>query len=296
MDIESLQTYIKVIELKSFTKASKHLNLSQPSVSFHIKNLEEYFQTTLIDRSPKRFQPTQTGEIVYERARQMLGILKKAKTEVEEYHHQLRGTIRIGASYTVGEYILPSLLKAFDEAYPAVDLMVTIRNTEQINRGIQHHELDVGLVEGKVNKKELSSFPFKEDEMVVVVPETHPLRSKKEITFDDLQDHTWVSREEGSGTRAVMEAVLENYNISAGKIITIGSNHGVIQGVKQGLGLSVISRTVVEHSHAESLILTIPFIKSTTRFFSCVLPVDEREISKNVTVFIHLLKGFINQM
>ncbi len=291
-----MQTYIKVIELKSFTKASRHLNMSQPSVSFHIRNLEEYFQTTLIDRSPKRFQPTQTGEIVYERARQMLGILQKARVEVQEYHNQIRGTIRIGASYTVGEYILPYLLKAFDETYPSVDLNVTIKNTEQINRGILHHELDIGLVEGKVDKKELSSFPFKEDEMVIVVPEFHPLRDKGEITFDDLQSHTWVSREEGSGTRAVMESILANYNISPGKIITIGSNHGVIEGVKQGLGLSVISRTVVEQSHVESLILPIPFIKTASRFFSCVFPVNEREISKNVSVFIQLLENFTKEL
>ncbi|MFC7321128.1 LysR family transcriptional regulator [Halobacillus campisalis] len=290
MDIDALQTYIAVIELESFTKASQRLNLSQPTVSFHIKTLEEHYETTLIDRSPKRFQVTSTGEIVYQRAKQILGILEKAQNEVSEYHHQLRGEIRIGASYTVGEYILPGILKAFDQLYPEVDLNVTIKNTEEINTGVQLHELDIGLVEGQVNKKDLSSHPFMEDEMVVVVPIDHPLRSKDEITFKQIQDQTWIFRESGSGTRAVLESLLESYNVRPRKMITIGSNHGVIQGVKQNLGLSLISKTVAEHSNALDLIFPLPFIKVPTRFFSYVTPNDEKEISKNASVFIDLVE------
>ncbi|MCP3031810.1 LysR family transcriptional regulator [Halobacillus sp. A1] len=290
MDIDALKTYIAVIELESFTKASQKLNLSQPTVSFHIKTLEEHYETTLIDRSPKRFQVTSTGEIVYQRAKQILGILEKAQNEVSEYHHQLRGEIRIGASYTVGEYILPGILKAFDQLYPEVDLNVTIKNTEEINTGVQLHELDIGLVEGQVNKKDLSSHPFMEDEMVVVVPINHPLRSTEEITFKQIQDQTWIFREGGSGTRAVLESLLESYNVRPRKMITIGSNHGVIQGVKQNLGLSLISKTVAEHSNASDLIFPLPFIKVPTRFFSYVTPSDEKEISKNASVFIDLVE------
>ncbi|MCP3029338.1 LysR family transcriptional regulator [Halobacillus sp. A5] len=290
METESLQTFTRVIELESFTKASQELNLSQPTVSFHIKSLEEHFQTTLIDRTPKRFQVTSTGEIVYQRAKQILGLLEKARTEVYDYHHQLRGKLRIGASYTVGEYILPSLLKAFDDLYPEVELSVTIKNTEHINQGVQLHDLDVGLVEGKVNQKDLDSYPFMEDEMVVVVPMDHPVRLK-ETDFNQWQDHTWICREQGSGTRDVMETFWDRYSIRPGKRITIGSNHGVVEGVKQGVGMSIISKTVAEHSGADELIYPLPFLSSTNRFFSYVIPADEKEISKNVSVFIELINS-----
>lgn len=290
MDIESLQTFVKVIELESFTKASQQLNLSQPTVSFHIKSLEEHFQTTLIDRTPKRFQITYTGDIVYQRAKQILALLDKARTEVYEFHHQLRGEIRIGASYTVGEYVLPSLLKTFSDLYPDVELNVAIKNTEHINQEVQLHELDIGLIEGQVKQKDLSPHPFMEDEMVVVVPAEHPLRHRKDGNFKELQDQTWICRERGSGTRDVMESLWDSYNIRPGKLITIGSNHGVIQGVKQGLGLSIISKTVAEHSDSKELIYPLPFIKSATRFFSYVIPGNEKEISKNVSVFIELVK------
>ncbi|MCA0972540.1 LysR family transcriptional regulator [Halobacillus litoralis] len=290
MDFEAMQTFITVVDEKSFTKASERLNLSQPTVSFHIKNLESYFDTTLIERSSKRFRVTQTGEMVYQRARQVSGVIDKAKTEVFEFQNQVRGSIRIGASYTVGEYVLPSLLKEFDKHYPGVDLHVQIANTERVNRGVQLHDLDVGLVEGQVNHQGLSSIPFLEDKMVVIVPLHHPLREKGTVTFDQLQDQTWLTRERGSGTGAMLDSMLEAYNIRPRKLITIGSNHGVVQSVKQGLGMSLISRTVVEHTDAEALIMDLPYMKTPTRYFSLVTPVNDEEITKNASAFIAQIK------
>ncbi|WP_241657216.1 LysR family transcriptional regulator [Halobacillus salinus] len=294
MDFEALQTFITVVDEKSFTRAAERLNLSQPTVSFHIRHVESYFDATLIDRSPKRFVVTQTGEMVYRRARQVMGVMEKAKAEVYEFQHQLSGTIHIGASYTVGEYVLPSLLKQFDDKYPAIDLRVQIQNTERINRAVQLHELDIGLVEGQVHHQGLSSTPFMEDEMVVIVPEQHPLRETDSVTFEQLQDQTWLTRESGSGTRAMMDSMLEAYNIRPSKLITIGSNHGVVQGVKEGLGVSFISRTVVEHTQAEDLIMSIPYIKIATRYFSLVTPVNEEEISNHAAVFIKEMKQFLS--
>ncbi len=288
MDFEAMKTLITVIDLKSFTKASKTLNLSQPTVSFHIKNLEEYFQTTLIDRSPKRFHVTDTGSLVYQRARQILGIIENTRSEVLEHQHQLRGVIRIGASYTVGEYILPALLKEFDSRYPSVDLDVQIANTEIINEAVHLHERDLGLVEGQVNHTDLTSVPFLEDEMVILVPGGHSLWKVREATFQDLQDQTWITREAGSGSRAVMDSMLESYNIRPKKMITIGSNHGVVQAVKEGLGITLVSKTVVDHSDVTQLMLPLPFIKRASRYFSRVTR-SGNPTTKNVEVFIQLV-------
>ncbi|ARI78942.1 LysR substrate-binding domain-containing protein [Halobacillus mangrovi] len=286
MDFEAMKTFVTAVDLQSFTKASQKLNLSQPTVSFHIKSLENYFNSTLIDRSPKRFKITQTGELVYQRAKQILGVIDKAQNEVYEFQNQMRGNIHIGASYTVGEYILPSILKGFDDLYPDVDLHVRIANSERINRAIQLHELDVGLVEGQVKQQGLASTPFSEDEMIVIVPPDHPLREESSQSFQHIQNQTWISREIGSGTRAMLDLMMDSYNISPKKLITIGSNHGVVQAVKEGLGLSFISRTVVENTGAEELILDLPYVKSMTRYFSIVTPENKEEQSKNVQVFI----------
>lgn len=293
MDLEALRTLIVVVEGKSFTNAAKALSISQPSVSLHIKNLEELFQTKLIDRSPKHFHVTTTGEIVYQRAKQIASIVEKTHEEIFSYHNQLTGSLTIGASYTVGEYILPSLLKDFDQNYPDIDLQIYIENTEKINRSVLLHEFDVGLVEGQVKSKELRSFPFLEDEMVLIVPPGHPIREINNLKLSDLQGLTWVGREEGSGTRDIMDAVFRAYSINAKKLITIGSNHGVVQAVQHGLGLSFISRSIVENKFGEDLMVRLPIIQSPNRFFSCVLPA-EGELSKNVEVFLEAITDKYN--
>ncbi|MCA0985030.1 LysR family transcriptional regulator [Halobacillus yeomjeoni] len=290
MDFEALKTFVTVVDQKSFTKASKILSLSQPTVSFHIKNLEDYYDTTLIDRSPKRFIVTQTGELVYQRARQVLRMMETTRSEVLEYHNHLRGSVHIGASYTVGEYILPSLLKQYDELYPGIDIKVEIANSERINQGLQNHDLDLGLVEGKVSHKGLHSTPFLEDEMVIIAPKNHSLQHLTSSTVDDLQHLTWVTRESGSGTGAMFDTMLHSYNIRPEKVITIGSNHGVVQAVKEGIGLSLLSKTVVRHTGAEQLRVHLPFMSPMKRYFSLVVQENDEEISKNAKVFIELLE------
>ncbi|WP_181350315.1 LysR family transcriptional regulator [Thalassobacillus sp. CUG 92003] len=289
MDLEALNTFVTVVEEKSFTRASQKLMLSQPTVSFHIKSLETFFHTNLIDRSPKRFHLTHTGEMVYERAKQIHGIIERAKSDIADYHQQLRGSLHIGASYTVGEYVLPGIMKAFSSLHPDIHMEVTIDNTEQVNRGVLLHDVDIGLVEGQVNFKELQTVPFLQDELVVIVPEDHPLYAKQTLEFKDVQDQTWISRESGSGTRALMDSMFEAYNIRPSRTMTIGSNHGVVQGVKQGLGLSFISKTVVENTFADYLIRDVTFMNPAKRFFSYVLTADGNH-SKNADVFVEIIR------
>lgn len=107
MDLEAMKTFVAAVDQQSFTKASKMLNLSQPTVSFHIKNLEKYFEADLIDRSPKRFIVTQTGELVYQRSRQILGLIDKTKAEVLEFHKQLRGSSTLSKLY--GRRVYPAI-------------------------------------------------------------------------------------------------------------------------------------------------------------------------------------------
>ncbi|MBM7554225.1 LysR family transcriptional regulator [Thalassobacillus pellis] len=289
MDVEAFRTFITVVEGKSFTKAAVTLSISQPSVSLHIKHLEEVFGTKLIDRSPKYFNITPTGEIVYQRAKQMMGAMEKAKEEVSEYHNQLTGELTIGASYTVGEYILPSLLKEFDDSYPKVNLSVHIDNTENINRSVLAHTYDIGFVEGKVDSKELKAFSFLEDEMVMIAPPEHLLHRKKNVQFKDLHNLTWIGREEGSGTRDIMDATLRIYDVEVKKEITITSNHGVVQAVRQGLGVSFISKSIVQNQLGEELMVHLPYIQVPKRQFSCVVPA-EGKLSKNVEVLVKTVK------
>ncbi|MFC7392879.1 selenium metabolism-associated LysR family transcriptional regulator [Scopulibacillus cellulosilyticus] len=289
MYIEALQTFVTVVEEKNFTRAGEKLLLSQPSVSLHIKNLESEFQTKLFDRSPKHLNITPSGKILYERAKQILKLYTKTKEEIYDYYKTIKGTLKIGASYTIGEYVLPALLPEFHEKYPDIELEINIDNTENISKSVRLLQNDIGLIEGRTNEKDLDIHPFMEDEMVIVVPERYYRQWHKPVTFEDLQDLTWIAREKGSGTRVYMDHILRSYGIRTKQLITISSNHGVKEAVINGVGASILSLWVVKDA-IQNHQLNIVHLKDLnfTRMFSYVLS-PHIEHTKAAEAFLEIL-------
>lgn len=246
MNLEEIQTFIKLCEIKNFTKTAEILSMSQPTVSLHIKNLEKEYQTQLIQRSPKQISITPTGEILLERAKQMIQLYNQTKHHILEHHQMIQGDLTIGASFTIGEYILPSLLAELKTEYPNLILQVIIGNTEEIVRYVNQLKVDVGLIEGKTDDKALSIHPFLQDELVLIAPKNHKLAAKKVISLSDLQNEDWISRENGSGTRASLNHLLHSYGLKVKSIMTISSNQGIKESVIHGMGLSLISKSAIE--------------------------------------------------
>jgi DNA-binding transcriptional LysR family regulator len=243
---DALRTFITVVEEKNFTKAGEKLRLSQPSVSLHIKHLESEFQAKLIDRSPKHLYVTVAGEMLYERAKQILNLYEKTKEDIYAYQHTISGKIHIGASFTIGEYVLPVLLANFSRRYPEIEVEVKIGNTKRIAEGVKLLQMDIGLIEGQTSDKDLHIIPFMEDEMVLVVPPTHPLAVQHTVTPEEIQEETWVVREEGSGTRVYSDYVIRTFGLQVKKMITFSSNQAVQEAVAAGLGITLLSRWVVK--------------------------------------------------
>lgn len=152
MILEELKTFIAVVEYKNFTKAAEAINLSQPSVSLHIKHLEDYFNATLIKRSikQKNITITKSGKLLYERGKQILELLEDTRYKLLDYSKVVKGELHIGASFTIGEYFLPAFLGYVAKEYPELKLLVTIENTANICRKVENLEVDLGLIEGIV--------------------------------------------------------------------------------------------------------------------------------------------------
>lgn len=168
--MDPLKVFVTVIEQKNFSKAGDILNLSQPGVSLHIKNLENELGTKLIYRSPKQVQITEPGKILYRHAKQMLDHYETAIREINEFNNVVSGTMKIGASFTIGEYYLPKVLAEFAAQYPLVDIQIIISNSNEVIQGIRSNKLDIGLIEGETDYKDIDVRPFMNDEMIVVVP------------------------------------------------------------------------------------------------------------------------------
>jgi DNA-binding transcriptional LysR family regulator len=290
MQYDSLKTFVTLCEVGNFTKTSEILHISQPSVSLHIKNLEREFQTELFVRSPKLVQITPTGEILYKRAKQIIAIYEQAKEDILEHHNSVQGELIIGASFTIGEYILPSLLSKLQKDFPALELQIIIGNTHEIVESVRSLQVDIGLIEGQTNDTEVSVHPFMEDELFIIASNEHPLASKGPFGIADLQNQAWVSREQGSGTREYLNHVIRSTGLTVKSLITISSNQGIKESVIQGMGLSLLSHSVIEREVKNGDLSVIPIKdKSFTRTLSYVFsPIMKHK--RSVENFINLLQ------
>lgn len=241
MLLEQLRTFTEVAERRNFTKAGEALNLAQPTVSLHIRQLEEEFGTALFIRSRKQFSITPAGQLLYERARQLLALAEETKEDMMRQSGELTGTLTVAASYTIGEYVLPRLLEDLLAAHPKLEVVISISNTEEVEAKVREFRCDVGCIEGTVRLDGLTAVPFMEDELIVVCGTGHPLAGKADVTPVDLQQARWITREEGSGTREHTDHLLRSLgHVKPGRMI-IGSNGGVIQAVAAGLGIAAVS-------------------------------------------------------
>ncbi|MED0688100.1 LysR family transcriptional regulator [Anoxybacillus ayderensis] len=243
---EQLKTFITLAEVKNFTKTADILHLSQPSVSLHIKNLEKEFQTKLFIRSPKELQMTPTGELLYDRAKKMIALYEQTKQDILEHHDCVKGTLKIGASFTIGEYVLPTFLCALQNDYPELQLEVIIGNTKEIVELVRTYQTHIGLIEGQTNEKELVVYPFMQDELVIVASNDHPLAHKQEVSINDLQNQIWITRELGSGTREYFNHFIRSNGLKVKSLIIISSNQGIKETLIRGNGLALLSRHVIE--------------------------------------------------
>lgn len=289
---DSLKVFITVADKKNFSKAAKALNLTQPAISFQIQTLEQYYQTMLFDRVNRHVKLTEAGELLLEYALSMNDLQSQLERKMQQLTGHVKGTLMIGASRTVGEYIMPYIICAFKNEYTDVDITLEIYNTKHVEELVLSNHLDVGLVESQVKHDELMFQSILEDELVIVVPITHPWAEREEVTLDDLAGEPFIIREPGSGSRLVFEQALidaefdvESLNI----IMEIGNITAIKSAIISGLGISVMSkwaaRDMVEGKMAS--IVRIKDLKMPRRFN--ILLNENHFESEACSHFIHYL-------
>ncbi|MCI9303063.1 LysR family transcriptional regulator [Clostridium sp.] len=290
--IEEFKTFIAVVDFKNFTKAAEYLNLSQPSVSTHIKNLEIIFGVTLINRSVKQktISITESGYTLYKRAKEIINLLDVTFMDVKTLSTSIKGTIKIGASLTIGEYILPKFLAHFSNKYPDVDIEVKIENTSFISSELKKMKLDIGLIEGSVSSALFKQEYFLEDEMVLVAPFHSDLKDK-EIKLDSIQNRRWIAREEGSGTREYLDLFFAQNKIIPKSIMVLGSNLAIKEAVRNNLGLTITSKHIILEAESRNELTSLKLNNDFRRSFSYIYP-KELTLSKAAHIFLEELKEY----
>nr|WP_239540050.1 LysR family transcriptional regulator [Salimicrobium jeotgali] len=237
-----MEVFVTVAELENFSRAAERLHMTQPAVSQYIKVLEKSMDARLFDRSNKYVRLTQAGEIVYHHAKEIIGLYTSMHALIDDLTNKASGTISIGASYTYGEYVLPEVLKRLKEEAPEITPSVTIGNTKEICKLISDYRLDIGIVEGEVKDENITVEPFETDELYVVSSPDSLTSREGNFSPEELEEETWIVREEGSGTRRISEKFFSSAGILPVSRLEFGSTQLIKEAVEAGLGIALLSR------------------------------------------------------
>ncbi len=244
MDLHQIEIFCTLIKLCSFSKAAEALYLTQPTVSGHIKNLEQELGVKLLDRLGKQVMPTEAGDMLFRHGQELLTLRDRAREEIAGLSGRVSGLLKIGGSTIPGAYLLPSFIGTFKKQHPSATIQLLIDDTVKITQAVLNGDLHLGVVGAPMIDPQLESHPYLRDELVVAVPATHAWAKKRTITPEALCGAPFILRETGSGTRRTMEERLGETGISIADLNTIavmGSSDAVRQSIKGGLGISILS-------------------------------------------------------
>lgn len=245
MDLRKLEVFCTLVELKSFTKTAEAVRLSQPTVSEHIRNLEQLLNQKLVDRLGRQVEATPVGKVLYTHARKILRLQQEALQAVDEYCGKLSGRIMLGSGTIPGTYILPQLISDFRQQYPEIKATLNISGSRIIARQVLDGELEIGVLGAHWNEPALEWTPVFSDELTLIVHPQHPWANLSSVSCRQLVQEPFILRETGSGTRKVIAQLLAEQSIGENdlrEVAEIGSTAAIKEAVKAGIGISILSK------------------------------------------------------
>ncbi|HWX42961.1 MAG TPA: selenium metabolism-associated LysR family transcriptional regulator [Blastocatellia bacterium] len=257
LELNLIEVFCAVYEECSFSKAAGRLRCSQPTVSGHIKNLENYIGARLFDRLPRRIVPTRVGDVLYRRGRAMLNEKEAAINELMKFLGAIEGSLALCSSTIPGEYLLPRIVASFHGKYPGVSIEIRISDSEAVCRDLLEGSCELGFVGARPDMLGLEMRPFASDRLALVVPNDAEWSRVRSIDLDSLGTKPYLAREPGSGTRSEFEKItgraIDRFNV----VGYFGSTTAVKEGIKAGVGVSVLSMLAVKFEIEAGLLKTV---------------------------------------
>jgi DNA-binding transcriptional LysR family regulator len=271
VDLRQLEIFVKVAEFGSFSKAAEALYLTQPTVSEHIRTLEDEVGVRLLDRLGRGAAITRAGQLLLSYAQRMLALSREARQAMDGFQGRMSGELLIGASTIPGEYVLPAMIGRFKEKYPDISITLLIGDSQTAVDWVAEGRAELGVVGARLSHRGVDYKELMPDEVVVVVPGTHPWHGRKQIALEELRSEPLLIRERGSGTRAALEGALAEAGMDLGSFRTVGemgSTQAIKQAVKAGVGVSLVSKRAVEEECKSGLLwcLRVKDLKVTRSF------------------------------
>ncbi|MBO1001843.1 LysR family transcriptional regulator [Pseudogracilibacillus auburnensis] len=248
MNIESLRMFCRVVEEGSVTKAAKLGFVSQPAVTRQIRNLENSYGVALFEREDGKLKKTEAGQILYSYAKEILCLYKASFESIQEHQGMVQQTLHIGASPTIGEYLLPSLIGQFKRSHSLGKFTISIGNTPRILEELEENKIDIALVESAFQHQNFQKKEFANDRLIIVAAFHHPWSEDEEIDLFQLAEEKMLWRESESGTRLLVESALEQYGVleQMEDTMELGSVQAIKSAVEANLGISILPELTVQ--------------------------------------------------
>jgi DNA-binding transcriptional LysR family regulator len=294
MDLRRLEIFVKVAELGSFSRAAQALSLTQPTVSEHVRALEDELGVQLLDRLGRGAATTRAGHLLLGYAQRMLTLSREARQAIDQFQGRLSGELIIGGSTIPGEYVLPALVGQFKAKQAEISIVLLIGDSRQVTEWVEDGRVELGVVGAKPGQRILEARELMTDELVVVVPAEHAWARRQNVTLAEVQAEPMVVRERGSGSRQALEQALGDAgtSLAAFKLVgEMGSTQAIKQAVRAGVGISLVSRCAIEDElKARHLAaLTIPGVSVDRAFY--LVTHRERSRSPLAVAFLSFLES-----
>jgi LysR family transcriptional regulator, transcriptional activator of the cysJI operon len=290
LNIESLQMFCLVVDEGSISQAARLSYVSQPAVTRQIHQLENFYGALLFDRTDGTMRITEAGKILYPFAKSIVYDFHRSKESVKQAMGEYHSNLHVGASFTIGEYLLPSLLGRFKKQMPDIKVSLTIKNTPGVLEDLSNDVIDMALVEGLVENKEYIVEKFADDELILVCSPEHVWG--QQIQIDELINELMIWRESGSGTRLIVENTLREYG-SLEKMesyMELGSTQAIKSAVEAGLGISILPRLTVDRELKLGLLRHVE-IEGVTIFRNLWLVKKQQRFNKSgVSYFLEFIR------
>lgn len=292
MQLNHLEVFCMVANLKSFSKSAKLLYMSQPAVSNHIHTLEDYYGTKLFNRHNHGVTLTEAGQVVYNYAQELLRIHDTMGKEIDKVLNKESKKLVVGASSSVGNYALPCSVWTFKEKYPDIDICLEISNSTTIIQQVLDGKINLGVVEGPVVHENIESYNVFDDQLILIVPPTEEWLNREEVTLEDIKKYPLIMREQGSGIRTIWEKMVEStgFDIEELKITAeMGSIDAIKSAVESGLGVAVMCRLAAQKELSRGTLKGI-LVKDVTEKIVFQIICRKDNLQPSITTrFIHFL-------
>lgn len=277
-----LKVFYTAARHASFSKAAEELFITQPAVSKHIQGLEQHFKAKLFLRQGNKVSLTSEGELLYRYSSDIFSMYKKMQYDMDRLGNRNSGHIRLGASTTLTQYVLPNLLNQFHNEFPEIKLEILNENTDKVETALISKEIDLGIIEGRNKKREIKYTPFLKDELVLVTRKDNPLAKKGEATLDELKEIPLVVREFGSGTLQVIRHYLKEMNLRVSDLnvqLILGSTEGIKNYLKntESFAFLSINSIIEELRNGTFSIVDYPGPKMNREFYLISLHGEEEK-------------------